>query len=66
MITISKVVHRLELLVDNPNASFMCSAGNVLDISGRFSLVSELLVDSLCSFNCSLRVEFGYKLLDEG
>jgi hypothetical protein len=58
VITISKVVHRLKLFVDNSDAGFVGSACDLLDICGRFSLVGKLLVDSLGGFDCSLGGKF--------
>jgi hypothetical protein len=34
VITISKVVHRLELLVDDSNTSFVCAASDFLNVGG--------------------------------
>jgi hypothetical protein len=59
VVTISKVVHRLELFIDNSNTGFVGSAGDFLDICCGFSLVGKLLVDSLGGFDSSLGMEFG-------
>jgi hypothetical protein len=37
VVTIGKVVHGLELFVDNSNTSFVCAASDILDISSRLS-----------------------------
>jgi hypothetical protein len=59
VITVSEVIHRLELLIDDSDAGFVCAACDVLNICCRFSLVGQLLVDSLGGFDGGLRVEFG-------
>jgi hypothetical protein len=59
VITIGKVIHGLELLVDNADASFMSTAGNSFNIRSSLAHVRQLLADSLGGFDCSLGVEFG-------
>jgi hypothetical protein len=59
VITVGKVVHGLELFVDDANAGFVSAAGDVLDVSCGLALLLELVVDSLCGLNGSLGVEFG-------
>jgi hypothetical protein len=59
VITISKVVHRLKLFVNNSDACFVGPAGDFLDIGGGFAHVGKFLVDILGGFNGSLGVEFG-------
>lgn len=60
MVTVSKVVHSLELLVDNADASLVGAVDDLLDVLGRLSELLELLVDDLSSLNGGLRVEFGW------
>jgi hypothetical protein len=47
VVTIGKVVHGLELLVDDADAGLVGSAGDGLDISGRLAKGLELVVDLL-------------------
>jgi hypothetical protein len=37
VVTIGKVVHGLELFVDNSDASFVCAASDILDVSSGLS-----------------------------
>lgn len=62
MVTVGKVVHGLELLVDNADASLVGTVGNLLDVFGGLSKLSKLLVDDLGTFNGSLRVELSFKM----
>lgn len=59
VIPISKVVHRLELLIDNPNTGFVCANGDVLDVFCRLALLLQLGVDMLGGFDGGLRMELG-------
>jgi hypothetical protein len=61
VVTIGKVVHGLELFVDDSDASLVGTAGNVFDVRSAQASVSKLLVDILCGLNGGLGVEFGYK-----
>lgn len=63
VVTVGKVVHGLELLVNNADASLVGAVGNLLDVFGGLAKLSELLVDDLRTFNGSLRVEFSCKSL---
>jgi hypothetical protein len=63
VITVGKVLHRLELLVDDANASFVCAVHNTFNVCCRLAHCLELLVESLSSLNCGLRVELSYKQL---
>lgn len=63
MVTVRKVVHSLELLVNDANARLVGAVGNLLDILGALAQGLELLVDNLGSFNGGLRVEFGYSII---
>lgn len=60
VVTVREVVHGLELLVNDANASFVGAVGDFLDVLGALAQGSELLVDDLGSFDRCLRVEFGY------
>ena len=60
VVTVSKVVHSLELLVDNADASLVGAVDDLLDVLGRLSELLELLVDDLSSLNGGLGVEFGW------
>lgn len=39
VIPISKIVHGLELLIDNPNTGFVCANGDVFDVFCRLALL---------------------------
>lgn len=64
MVTVRKIVHSLELLVDDTDARLVSAVGDLLDILGALAQGLELLVDNLGSFNGSLRVEFGYSIIN--
>src|ERR1700753_3001621 len=57
VITIGKVIHRLELLVNDANASFMRAIDNLVNVCSRLAHSLELLIETLCSLNSCLRVE---------
>lgn len=57
VVTVGKVVHGLELLVDDANAGLVCAASNSLDVSGRLALLLEDGVNLLRSLDGRLRVE---------
>jgi hypothetical protein len=59
VVTVRKVVHSLELLVDNPDASLMSPVGNLLDVLGALAHSCQLPVDNLRALNGGLRVELG-------
>ncbi len=59
VIAISKVVHRLELLIDNTDTSLMGTALDMLDILSRLPHINELLADSGRGLNGGLGVELG-------
>ena len=59
VIAVSKVLHGLELLIDDTNAGLVCSVYDTLDILGTLAHCLQLLVQALGSFNCGLRVELG-------
>lgn len=59
VVSISKIVQRLKLFVDDPNAGLVRSDDDALDVTGRFILYFQLIVDVFCSFNSRLRVKFG-------
>jgi hypothetical protein len=63
VITVGKVVHGFELLVDNADTSLVSAVGDLLDVFGGLAKLSELLVDDLRTFNGSLRVEFSLDTL---
>jgi hypothetical protein len=63
VVTVGKVVHGLELLVDDADASLVRAAGDALDVGGRLALALEQVVDLLGSLDGGLRVEFGCDML---
>lgn len=62
VVTVGKIVHSLELLVDNTDASFVSAVGDFLDIFRRLSEFGKLLVDNLGRLNGSLRMELRWKI----
>ena len=60
VITISKVVHWFELLVDNANAGFVRPIGDRVYIFGALAHAFEFLVDALRTLNRCLRVKLSY------
>lgn len=63
VVAISKVLHGLELLVDDTDASLVCAVNNTLNIGRSLAHGLELLVQTLSSFYSSLRVELSYSSL---
>lgn len=59
MVTVSKVVHGLELLVNDANARLVGAVGDLLNVLGALAEGSQLLVDGLGSLDGSLGVELG-------
>ena len=59
MIAVSEVVHGLELLVNNADASFVSTVGDLLDVLGALAHGLELVVDGLRGLNGGLGVELG-------
>lgn len=59
VVTVRKVVHSLELLVNNPDASLMGPVGDLLDVLGALAHGCQLPVDNLRALNGGLRVELG-------
>jgi hypothetical protein len=62
VVTISKVLHGLELLVDDTNAGLVCPVDNTLDVLGCLSHGLKLLVQALGSLDGSLRMELGWSI----
>lgn len=58
MVTVSKVVQWLELLIDDPDASFVCTVGDFFNVFSRLAHIRQLLVDDLGSLNGCLGVKF--------
>jgi hypothetical protein len=59
VVTVSKVVHCLELLVNNADASQVSAVGDLLDVLGALAHGLELVVDRLGGFDSGLGVELG-------
>jgi hypothetical protein len=64
VVTVGKVVHGLELLVNDADASLVGSASDRLDVGGRLALRLEEVVDLLRGLDGGLRVELSYYMLD--
>ena len=60
VVTVGKVVHLLELLVDDTDACLVCAVGDFLDVLGTLAHGCKLGIDLFSSLNGSLRVELGY------
>lgn len=60
MVSVGKVVHGLELLVDDTDASFVCATGDFLNVLGRFAHIFQLMVNVFRGLDGSLRVELGW------
>ncbi len=61
VVAVGKVVHGLELLVDDADASLVRAAGDGLDVGGRLAHLLELVVDRLGGLDGGLRVELGWR-----
>lgn len=59
MVSVSEVLHGLELLVDDANASLVSAVHDAFDVLGALAHGLELLVDALGGLNSGLRVELG-------
>jgi hypothetical protein len=59
VVTVRKVLHGLELLVDDPDAGLVCPVDDTLNVCSALAHILELLVQALGSFDSSLRVELG-------
>jgi hypothetical protein len=59
VVTVRKVLHRLELLVDDPDAGLVCPVDDTFNVFGALAHSLELLVQALGGFDCGLRVELG-------
>ena len=57
MVTVGKVVHGLELLVDDADASLVGADGHLLDVLGSLAHLGKGLVDFGGSLDSGLRVE---------
>lgn len=59
VVAVGKVVHGLELFVDDADAGLVRAAGHSLDVGSGLALGLETGVDVLCGFNGGLGVELG-------
>lgn len=59
VVAVGKVVHGLELLVDDADAGLVGAAGDGLDVGGRLAHGLELVEDGLRGLDGGLRVELG-------
>lgn len=62
VVTVGKVVHGLELLVDDADAGLVGSAGDGLDVGSRLALGLEDVVDLLRGLDGGLGVELGWSM----
>ena len=60
VITVGKVLHRLELLIDDADAGFVRPVDDAFNVLGGLAHGLQLLVDALCSLDGRLRVELGW------
>jgi hypothetical protein len=60
VVTVSEVLHGLELLVDDTNACLVRPVDDALDVLCSLSHCLQLLVETLCGFDGGLGVEFSY------
>lgn len=60
VVTVSKVVHGLELLVDDADAGLVCAVDNALNVFGGLAHCLKLLVQALSSLDGGLGVEFSW------
>jgi hypothetical protein len=60
VVTVGKVVHLLELLVNDTDACLVGAVGDLLDILGALAHLGQLLVDDLGGLNGGLGVELGW------
>jgi hypothetical protein len=63
VVTVSEVLHGLELLVNDADAGLVSSVDDVVNVFGGLAQGLELLVQALGSLNSGLRVEFGWNKL---
>ena len=63
VITVSKVLHRLELLIDDANAGLVRTVHDTLDVFGALAHCRQLLVEALRSFDGGLGVELSWTRL---
>ena len=54
VVAVSKVVHLLELLVNDTDACFVCAVGDLLDVLGTLAHGSKFGVDLLSCLDGSL------------
>lgn len=59
MIPISKIVHGLELLINDSDTSLVCSNRNIFDVLCGLALLFQLGVDVFSGFDGGLRMELG-------
>lgn len=58
MVAVGKVLHGLELLVDDANAGFVGAVDDAFDVGGCLAHFLELDVEALGGFDGGLGVEF--------
>ena len=59
MVAIGEIIHGFKLFIDDADAGFVRTAGDVSDVRGGFALIGKLLVDAFGGFDSSLGVELG-------
>lgn len=61
VVTVSEVLHRLELLVNDTDAGLVRPVSHAVNILSRLAHLLQLLVQTLCSLNGRLRVKLGWR-----
>ncbi len=63
VIAVSKVLHGLELLIDDTNAGLVCSVHDAFNVLGALAHCRQLLVQALRSLDSCLGMELGWTRL---
>lgn len=61
VVAVGKVVHLLELLINDTDAGLVGAVGDLLDVLGALAHFGQLLVDDFGGLNGSLGVELGWQ-----
>lgn len=66
VVAVCEVVHGLELLVDDADASFVGATGDLFDVLGGFAHVFQLVMDVFRGLDGGLRVELSWSFQSVG